>query len=185
MNTAVAVVEKTPSGADKPNLESVSIPPDPPEAEPLDTRTPMDVSVIPFTHRDLPKWGPWTQYRMSQHWPQISAFTFASHTAQLIGDNSKLFIRSMHAILLASHCRETLDMRPTVDIAFCYRHHPNRDEELNDVKLLIKRVDEWARRIGVRYIRVLHPERIDVPFGVLKTYMLAKEDKLILKDLDR
>jgi hypothetical protein len=183
--TVVAEKEKTPSGADKPNLESVTVSVPPPEPEAMDTTTPMDTSVLPFTHRDLPKWGPWTKYRMSQIWPHISNFSFVSQTAQIIADNSKLFIRSKYAILLASQGRETLDTRPVVDIVFCFMHHPERAEELADVKLLIKRVDEWSRRLGAKYIRAMHPERIDASFTTLKTYMLAKEDKLILKDLDR
>ncbi len=168
----------------KPNLTSVTpageVAP-PPE---LDTATPIDVSVLPFNQLILPKWGPWMLARMQQHWPYLSGMNYLGALVPHMSSNGSLFIRAKRAVLLAVVTKETLDPRPFVDIVLCFKHRPDEQDEEKDVRLLFRRVEEWAKGMGAQDVRILHPERCDSTFSRLKDNLWADEAKYLRKGLD-
>ncbi len=182
MNTVPATAQKPKL---KPNLTSVTPAGPPVEAPEIDTTTPIDISVIPFTHRDQPKWSAWMIGRMGEFWPHIGVMNYAGIMNQHMGQNSSLFIRAKKAILLAVVTRETLDPRPIVDIIFCFKHIPDDEQQNKDVRLLYRRVEDWAKHHGARYVRIMHPERIDMTQSRIKDALWCEEDKMFLKDLDK
>ncbi len=168
-----------------PNLTSVTPAGPPPEPPEIDTTTPIDVSVIPFSHRDMPKWGAWLLYRLSDIWPQFTAMSYVGLTSQHMGPPTSLFIRGRKAILLAVITRETFDARPIADIVFCFKHHPDNQDEEKDVRLLFRHVENWAKRLGAKYVRILNQERVDSTLSRTKDNLWADEGKILLKDLDK
>lgn len=168
----------------KVNLVSVTPSAPPPPGAEFDTTTPIDVSVIPFTQRELPKWGEWMLYRLAQHWPHLGPMNYAGMLMHHMADNGSLFIRSKKAILLAVVTRETFETRPIVDVVFCFKHHPDEQEEEKDVRLLFRRAESWGRSMGARYVRITKQERLDSTPSRTKDNLWADESKILMKDLD-
>lgn len=184
--TATQQVAK-PTVKARPNLTSVtpSAPAAPPETEGMDTTTPMDTSVIAFTQRDFPKWGAWTLDRLQQFWPHLTGFNYMGILGQCMADRGTLFLRAKKALVMATVTREPMEPRPVCDIIFCFKHHPDDEQENKDVRLLFRRVEDWAKSQGVRYVRVLYPDRMDTTYSKTKDCLYADDVRVIVKDLDK
>lgn len=170
----------------QPKLENVTIPApsDTPESEQFDTTTPVDTTVVPFTMRDMAKWGPWLLYRLTEFWPHLHELNYAGRLSQLMGDNDVLFLRTRRAIILATVSRETLETRPNCQVSFIFKHHPASDEEDKDVRILLRQLDLWACSKGVRHIRIMNKVRCDLNWSRLKDALHGEDAKHLTKDLD-
>ena len=155
---------------------------DPPE---WDTTTPIDTSVDRFDNRMLPKRGAWLLSRMQPFWPGFNQMNYAGLLFMQMHDNGSLFIRSKRAIMLAVCSNETFEPRPTVDVVFLFKFHPNDEAQDKDALLLWRRAEEWAKGMGGRQLRVLHPDRVDVAMGRLKQWSDGDQPKALVKDLDK
>ena len=180
MSTASNVAKKA-----KPDLTKATVAPPPVEPSAVDTTTPMDTSVLPFTMIYVPKWGPWLLSRLQEHWPHISEFHYKGILANLTNQNGNIFIRSKRAVLLATHSRETLEARPVVKVIFCFKFHPDDEDQNKDVRLLFRRVDEWAKSMGARYVRVETPAAVDLTPTRLKEILGGDEASYFVKDFDK
>lgn len=167
----------------KPKINLTSVTPEPPPAETgeMDTKTPIDVSVIPFSQIHIAKWGPWLLARLQQHFSMFAPLNYIGILSHHMGSNHSLFIRSRYAILLAVISREPFEPRPYVDLVFCFKHVPEKPEQDKDARLLFRRMDEWARSHGALEIRILHPERCDLSFSRSKESLGAEEARYLAK----
>ncbi len=168
----------------KPDLSTVTVAPPPPEPELIDTTTPVDTSVLPFTMIYMNKWGPWLLSRLQEHWDYISPLNFRGIVSGLTTQNGCIFIRAKRAILLAVASRDTLELRPVVKVVFCFKFHPEDDDETKDVRLLLRRVEEWAKTIGARYVRMENIAAIDLSPSRAKDALFGKDATYLVKDLD-
>jgi hypothetical protein len=182
MTAAAAQVSKAKS---KPNLSTVTPMGRPPAPAEFDTTTPVDMSVLPFTAMFLPKWTPWLLARMEEFWPHLTTFNLGSYLAPYMNGNGSIMLRAKKAIILAVQSREAFDPRPTVDIVLCFKFDPDDQEQDKDVRLLFRRVDDWAKGMGAKEIQVKHPERIDLTPSRLKEVLWGEEVKIWAKDLDK
>lgn len=167
------------------NLTSVTPSPPPPDRAEMDTTTPIDATVVPFTQLDTPKWGPWLMARLAFVWPHVNAMNYMSVLMQIMGDKGSILIRSRRAILMAVCSREALEPRPVVDIVFCFKHDPNSKEQDKDVKILTRRVEDWARGMGARGVRVMNPDTCDSTPGETRDILGAQDTKYIFKALTK
>lgn len=167
------------------NLSAVTPQPPPPEDTKFDTTTPIDVSIIPFTQKDIGKWGPWLLARMAFIWPSFTNMNFQGLLLSHANTNSTLFIRSKFAILLAVVTRDTFDPRPVVDLVFLFKHHPADDAEDKFVRILFRHMEDWARSKGAGEIRVLHPDRCDMTFSRTKETLWGEEQKILVKAITK
>ena len=182
MNTAASVSKTLKT---RPNLSTVVPYSPPPEGPEMDTTTPMDTSVMPFTQMLIPKWGPWLLSRLNQHWDFMGPMTWKNHLAQHMGPNDSLLIKAKRAILLVVYNRETFEPRPVANIVFCFKFDPKDASQDADVKLLFDRVEDWAMKLGIQYITVRHPERCDLPYAKVREFLGGEERKVLVKDLDK
>lgn len=171
----------------KPNLASVMPMSAPPPEQDLQSRTPMDRTIVPFTAIDLVRWRPWLFSRLHAHWPTLNDFYFPGIVQQLMADNANLFVRTAHTIMLATCQKECimLDPRPVVDIIFGFKHHPDEVKEDEELVKLIDHISEWGKRRGARLVRAKYPQRIDGRWGNVRKLMLAEETRSFVIDLDR
>ncbi len=165
------------------NLASVTPQGPPIEMAEIDTTTPTDVTVIPFTEIHFAKWGPWVLGRLALIFPHLNNFNFRGILGQHIGVNTSLFLRTKKALILAVVTRETLEPRPYIDIVFCLKHFPEVQEDDKEVRLLFRRVEDWARGHGAIGIRMLHQDRCDMAFAKTKEGMRADEKKIVVKEI--
>lgn len=180
----------TPQAAPRPekaklNLTSVTPAVEPPEAPEIDTTTPIDVSIIPFTQRDFAKWGPWFFARLAFLWPHVTGANYLGMLMQHIASPGSLLIRSKHAVLLAVLTRESFDPRPIVDLVFCFKHRPDSQPEDKYARILFRQMEDWARDHGASGLRVLHPERCDLSFSRTKEVLWGDEQKYLLKTITK
>lgn len=171
----------------RPVLTSVTPMVAPPEVEPMDTTTPMDNSIRAFTRMDIPKWGPWVLARLQYFWPHLNTFNYVGLLGQFMSDRGTLLLRARKALIMAVITREPLEPRPVCDIVFCFKHTPDNEQENKDVRLLFRRVEDWARTQGVRYVRVLDADKMDTDYSRTKEILGESGDqvKYLRKDLDK
>ncbi len=178
--TAPQAAQKT-----KLNLTAVTPQPPPPENVPIDTKTPVDATVIPFTQLDTPKWGPWMMARLAFLWPHVNSMNYMSILMQIMGDKGSILIRSRRAIVLAVMTRESMEPRPVVDIIFCFKHDPNSQEQDKDVSLLFRRVEDWARGMGARGVRIMNPDNCDSARAKTRDILGAEDTRHMFKAITK
>lgn len=167
----------------KTDLTKVTVAPPAPDRSSVDSTTPIDISILPFTQMNLQKWGPWLHSRMEEFWPHLTSMNYHGFILQQI-NNGSLFLYASRAIMLATVARETLEPRPIVDIEFGFKFEPEDEDQNKDIRLLIRRVEDWARGQGARYVRVKHPERIDMTLSRTEEALWADKVEIFMKDLD-
>ncbi len=177
--------QKPPVARPKPDLTTVTPAVPPPESEAMDTTTPMDISIRAFTMQDIPKWGAWALGRLALVWPHLTSFNYIGILGQCMADRGTLFLRAPRALIMAVVTREALSARPVCDIVFCFKHIIDDEQQNKDVRLLFRRVEDWARGQGVKQVRVLYPERLDTTYSRTKDALYGDDVKIIVKDLDR
>lgn len=151
-----------------------------------DTSTPVDQDVMPFSMIYMMKWRTWLMARMKEHWAHITEFNFNGIVAQHASQNGCMFIKAKRAILLATATRDALETRPVVKIIFCFKFHPENEDEDKDVRLLLRRVEEWANSQGAKEIRIENLEAFDMTRARLKNDFLKGESATYLvKGLDK
>lgn len=151
-----------------------------------DTTTPVDQDVMPFSMIYMAKWRTWLMARMKELWPHLNDFNFNQTVAQFASQNGCIFIKAKRAILLASAARDPLETRPVVKIIFCFKFHPDDEDEDKDVRLLFRRVEEWAKSHGAKEIRIENLDAVDITRARLKNEILKGDNaSYLVKGLDK
>lgn len=170
--------EKTPI-----NLTSATVAPPPSEKPEYDTTTPVNDQVEALTLRDMNTWGPWLLCRLQEHFPQFTALNYTGFLSQHMSQNHYKIVRTKFAVMMAAYTRDTLDIRPVIDLVFLFKHHPDREEENKDVRRLLRELDVWARSHGATHIRILHPDRCDANFSKMTDMLYGQQVKYISKEI--
>ncbi len=169
----------------RPDLTSVTPMMPAPEPEAMDTTTPMDISVLPFTMKEIPKWGPWLLARLNFLWPHFTASNYIGLMGQHMADSGTLLIKARKALLMAVATREAMNPRPVIDVVFIFKHVPEDEEQNKDVRLLVRHMENWGRSMGARGTRVLYPAHVDLTLSRAREIFVAEDVKYLGRDLDK